>query len=206
MPHNIDSLINNHINNLHYTSVSSTLKQKFFIYQAFLNLNKKYPKEFYEYLHSSKRGYSMLSKIFQEYVRVLEGSFPFSYIKNKKPLIADSISNKDFNPFSGESEFISNIKDNIIKNETKEYYIGSRESYYCKPFYIGKLISIINLNDNRSLLNDVEEYTFNFIKINHKNAPVKVKHLRIPAHYQMGILSHINRIKKKISTELNTNH
>jgi hypothetical protein len=54
-----------------------------------------------------------------------------------------------------------------------------------------------------SLLNNVIDYSFSIIKTNlSPGTKVHVSHLRIPAHYQVGILSHINRIKKNITNSL----
>jgi hypothetical protein len=87
-----------------------------------------------------------------------------------------------------------------IKNNTQEFYIGNRKGAYAKPYYMGKLLSVINKDTKEPILNNVVEYSFNKIKL--KNVPpgtkVIIKHLRVPPHYQMGGMVYVNRIRKKI--------
>jgi hypothetical protein len=84
---------------------------------------------------------------------------------------------------------------------TTELYIGGRKGSYCRNFYIGKLLDVVDIDRNVSIMNSVDDY--NFFSINMKNdikpgTKVYVKHLRVPPHYQMGALVHINRARKSI--------
>lgn len=196
-------LIDDRINVLQYTSVSCTIKQKTFVYQAFANLLKKNPIEMSQYLLDGKRGDRLQPKLFQEYVSILESNLPFTYKTSEGVIQVDSIAHPKFNPFSGVSKFDAIVEENqIIKNKTSELYIGSRKSYYCQPYYIGKLLDIVG-DDGNSLLSNVIDYSFSAIRTNLKpGTKVHVSHLRIPAHYQIGILSHINRIRKSLSDSL----
>lgn len=197
-------LIDDRINVLQYTSVSCTIKQKTFVYQAFANLLRKNPIEMSQYLLEGKRGDRLQPKLFQEYVSILENNLPFTYKTSSGIIQVDSIAHPKFNPFDGLSKFDTIVEDNqTIKNKTSELYIGSRKSYYCQPYYIGKLLDIVG-DDGNSLLGNVIDYSFSTIRTNlPQGTKVHVSHLRIPAHYQIGILSHINRIRKSISDSLN---
>lgn len=198
------NIIKEHVANLHYVNNNGcSAKQKTFVYQAFENLLKRYPNDMSKYLLQEKRGSSLQSKLFQEYVSILENNIPFSYRKGKKLISVDSLNHPKFLPFEGLSKFDAVVDDSRnIKNNTKEIYIGSRKSYYCQSCYIGKLLDVVD-ESGKSLLSNVLEYSFSIIKTNlSPGTKVHVSHLRIPAHYQVGILSHINRIKKQITNSL----
>jgi len=196
-------VIDDHINALQYTSVGCTIKQKTFVYEAFANLLKKYPEDMSSYLLEGKRGDSLQSKLFQEYVAIAEKNLPFSYKTTSGLIQVDSITHPEFNPFEGLSKFDAVVEQNqTIKNNTSELYIGNRKSYYCRPCYIGKLLDVVDMH-GVSWLHAVTDYSFSVIKTNlAPGTKVQVSHLRIPAHYQVGILSHINRIKKSITDSL----
>lgn len=197
------NVIEDHLSTLQYTSVNCTIKQKTFVLQAFVKLLKKYPSEMSLYLTEGKRGNKLQSKLFQEYVSILESNLPFSYKTSNGIIQVDSLTHPSINPFDGISKFDAVVESNqIIKNNTSEIYIGNRKSYYCQPFYIGKLLDVVD-NKGVSWLHAVSDYSFSLIKTNlAPGTKVQVSHLRIPAHYQVGILSHINRLKKSISDSL----
>lgn len=196
-------VIEDHLNTLLYTSVSCTMKQKIFVYKSFESLIKKFPNEMSAYLLEGKRGNKLQSKLFQEYVSILESNLPFSYKTSSGLVHVDSLTHPAVNPFDGISKFDSVVEDNqTIKNKTSEIYIGNRKSYYCQPYYIGKLLDVTDMK-GVSWLHGVTDYSFSLIKTNlAPGTKVQVSHLRIPAHYQVGILSHINRIKKSLSDSL----
>jgi hypothetical protein len=197
------NVIDDQLSTLQYTSVSCTMKQKTFVLQAFTSLLRKYPDEMVPYLTDGKRGNRLQSKLFQEYVSILESNLPFSYKTSSGIIQVDSLTHPSINPFSGLSKFDAVVEDNLtIKNKTSEIYIGNRKSYYCQPFYIGKLLDVVD-DYGISWIHGVKDYSFSVIKTNlAPGTRVHVSHLRIPAHYQVGILSHINRIKKSLSDSL----
>jgi hypothetical protein len=189
-------------NSVPYSSSEFTVKHKILIYNAFDNLLNKYPIEMVNYLFNKNNGYSgFQAKVFQEYIRLLEESLPFSFKKNKQIYTVNSLLDDNLNIFDGISNFTGLVSDKgIIKNSTTEFYIGGRKSAITKPFYIGKLLNVSNKNTKEILLNKVSEYTFSLIKISDivPGTEVIVTHLRVPPHYQMGGMSYINRIRKKI--------
>jgi ribosomal protein L37AE/L43A len=184
-----------------YTSSDFTSKHKYLVYQAISNLLSVYPQDMTEYLLDQSRSGGFQHKIFQEYIKLLERSLPFSFKKNKKIYKIESLLDEQLCLFDGISIFESIITDKLeIKNETKETYIGGRKAAYVKPFYIGKLINIFDKSNNESLLSNVTDYTFSKIKLKEviPGTKVSVSHLRIPPHYQMGGMVYVNRIRKKI--------
>lgn len=185
---------------LNYNSSNFTLKHKVLVYNAFNNLLDLFPKEMSEYLSGSDKSKhnGFQHKVFQAYISLLENEIPFTYKKANKTYKVESL--LDTNLFDGISKFESIVTDkHEIKNETKEFYIGGRKAAYSKPYYIGKLLSIVDMN-NYSLMNNVTNYSFSRIKLTdvEPGAKVIVTHLRIPPHYQMGGMVYVNRIRKKI--------
>jgi hypothetical protein len=195
------SIIETQHNNVPYSSSEFTAKHKMFCYQAFDNLLKKHPLEMVEYLLNSSRSGGFQHKVFQEYIRLLEESLPLIFKKNKKMYKVESLLDENLSLFDGISYFNGMVMDNgIIKNGTKEFYIGGRKAQVTKPYYIGKLLSIMEDKSKKSLMNHVVEYSFSLIKTRDivPGTLVSVAHLRIPPHYQMGGMVYVNRTRKKI--------
>lgn len=198
----IKEIIEAQANNIYYSSSDFTVKHKQYVYNAFSNLLEKFPIEMTQYLSGELNGYAGFQhKIFQEYIRLLEEALPFFITKKRKLYKIDSLLDRSFCLFDGISIFSGSVNEKLnIKNETKEFYIGGRKASYTKPFYIGKLLSVIDVNTNESLLPMVKEYSFSKIKMRDVKfgTPVTVTHLRVPPHYQMGGMVYVNRIRKKI--------
>ena len=184
-----------------YSSSDFTIKHKCLCYQAFSNLLDRHPVEMVGYLLNSTRSGGFQHKAFQEYINLLEASFPFSCKKNNKMYKIDSLLDDHLSLFDGISVFDELVTDKLeIKNGTKEFYIGGRKASYTKPFYIGKLLSLVDKKTKKSLMNNVVEYTFSKIKMKDvtPGTDVTVTHLRVPPHYQMGGMVYVNRVRKKI--------
>lgn len=197
----LKQIINDISINSSFTSCNYTVKQKIIMCQAFLNILDKFPEEMSEYLIKGTRGSSLQNKIFKCYLELLEQSLPFSYVKGNKKYIIDSITDKNLNIFTGLEEFEQYINSqHKIKNNTSNIYIGGRKASYVKPYFIGKLLDVVNIENNCSLLSHVDDYTFSYIKMS-KIVPgtkVKVIHLGVPPHYQMGPMVYLNRIRVQI--------
>lgn len=194
-------IIDSQRNTIPYSSSDSTVIHKSLAYQAFDNLIKKFPSEMIAYLLEASRSGGFQHKIFQEYIRLLEESLPFSFKKNKKVYKIETLLDDNINLFDGISMFEATISDKLsIKNNTKEFYIGGRKAAYTKPYYIGKLLSVEEKHTKKSLIDFVKEYSFSNIKMKGIAAgtEVIVTHLRVPPHYQMGGMVYINRVRKRI--------
>lgn len=182
-----------------YTSHDFTAHSKIIAYKAIKNLLIK-DSGMFDYLINSSRKGGFQNKIFQEYIRLIENSFPFQIKKKNKSIVIDSLLDENLCLFDGISKFKAKVLSNLtIKNNTEEFYIGSKSGYYSQPYYIGKLLSILDENNN-SLMNKVKEYSFSKIKLENiePNINVTVIHLRVPPHYQIGGMSYINRARKDI--------
>lgn len=185
-----------------FKSNDSTRLLKTTMYNAYLNVINQYPDDMIGYLVHQRRNNGYQYRIFQEFVKLLEEQIPFSFLKNGKNYTITSLLDPALSIFAGENSFVSTIdSQHIIENETKELYIGSRKGSYCKPFYIGKVVDVIDQSNGQSLLDQINHYTF--FKICMKNTvsvgtKVSVQHLMIPPHYQMGGMVYLNRIRRAI--------
>lgn len=198
----LQHIIETQSNAIHYNSIHATIKHKQFIYQAFSKLLQQFPIEMTGYLLQTSTSHNGFQhKIFQEYIALLEAALPLIVIKNKKPIKINSLLDNSLSLFDGISVFESIVSDKLsIKNETKEFYIGGRKAACTKPFYIGKLLNVIDKRSKKSLLHLVEEYSFSKIKMRdiEPETEVIITHLRIPPHYEAGQMKTINRVRKKI--------
>lgn len=198
----LNECIESQINLLHYKSNESTLTNKLCMYQAFKNMIERYPDEMISYLVLLNRNVRMQHKIFQEFIKLLEEKIPFSFKKNGKYYEVVSLVDENLCIFDGMSEFKTTIDDSHeIQNLTEELYVGSRKGSYCRPYYIGKVLDVIDIDSSESLMPFVKEYSFFKITMNENikaGTNVLVKHLRIPPHYQMGGMVYLNRIRRAI--------
>ncbi len=188
-------------NNVPYSSSDFTVKHKYLAYQAFDNLLKKYPVEMVNYLLNKSRSGGFQHKVFQEYTMLLEASLPFSFKKNNKFYTVDSLLDENMNLFGGISVFDGVVNERqIVKNNTQEFYIGGRKARIAQPYFIGKLLGVVNKKTKEPIMKHVVEYTFSLIKMKDilPNTEVTVTHLRVPPHYQMGGMVYVNRIRKRI--------
>jgi len=198
----LQEIIETQSNNVPYSSSDATVRHKQYVYQAFSNLLEDFPVEMIGYLlNSSDSHLGFQHRVFQEYIRLLENALPFFVSKNKTMYKIENLLDKTLCLFDGISKFDSVITDKLsIKNGTKEFYIGGRKATYTKPFYIGKLLSVIHYDTKVPLMHLVKDYSFSRIRMRdiEPGTPVIVTHLRVPPHYQMGGMVYVNRIRKKI--------
>ena len=170
-------------NELSYNSHHSTLKLKQIAFNTFLSLGLD----------------ADLYILYQKYIELLEQSFPFYINKRNQLSKIDSLLDDNLKLFDGISIFDGKIKENIISNETEEFYFGKRKSIKPKRFFIGKLLEVKDLETGKSIIDNVLQYDFQNIKINYKDAKVRVTHLRAFPHYEMGVFMYLNQAKRKIN-------
>jgi len=198
----LNECIESQINLLHYKSNESTLTNKMCMYQAFKNIIEKYPDEMISYLVLLNRNVRMQHKIFQEFVRLLEEKIPFAFKKNGSYYEVTSLLDENLCIFDGISEFNAVVNDKFeIPNLTDELYVGNRKGSYCRTYYIGKVLEVIDIGSNESIVDSIKEYSFFKITMKDNIKPgtnIRVKHLRIPPHYQMGGMVYLNRIRRAI--------
>lgn len=196
----IKNIITDQMDMVYYNSSAFTINHKKAAYQAILNLLYKYQTDMINYLVDQNRSGGFQHRIFQEYIKIIEASLPWTYIKNKRAYTITSLVDEELGIFNGISTFNAIVNDKLcIKNNTKEYYIGGRSASLTKPYFIGKILDITDTYGHTHM-HDIDEYSFNTIKMRNvkPNTQVVVTHLRIPPHYQMGGMTHVNRIRKNI--------
>lgn len=201
----IKNIIEEQSNQLAFSKNNYTVPHKLFVYQAIKQLLDLYPEKMTNYLVNNSRSGGFQHKIFQTYINILEKSLPLVVKKKRKFITISNLLDNNLCLFEGISTFHTTVENNLIYNKTEEYYIGGRKASYVKPYYIGKLIGLVNNKTNQSILHLVQEYSFNKIIVKglEDNTPVTVTHLRVPPHYQMGGMVYVNRIKKLIADEAN---
>jgi hypothetical protein len=196
-------IIETQSNNVPYSSSDFTVRHKQYVYQAFGNLLKEFPVEMIGYLlNSSDSRSGFQHKVFQEYIKLLESSLPFFVTRHRKLHRVDHLLDETLCLFDGISVFEGMVNDRLnVKNGTKEFYIGGRKAAYTKPYYIGKLLNVIDSEKKAPLMHLVKEYSFSKIRMCdiEPGTPVTVTHLRVPPHYQMGGMVYVNRVRKKIA-------
>lgn len=195
------NIINDLSSVIEYNSFDFTKKHKYLIFQAIISLLDD--NDLKSYLLNNSKNCNFQHKIFQKYISLLMQNLPFSFRKKSKMITVSSLLDDNLNIFDGISEFISMIDANHkINNCTKEFYIGGREKIISKQYYIGYILNIINIDINKSLMSDINEYNFSQIKMkSESNISVKVSHLRLAPHYSVGALARINSILESIKNE-----
>lgn len=179
-----------------------TRVQKLLMYDAFKFMCQKSPEEMVSYLvHLRQTAEIPLQvRIFQEYIRLIEESLPFMVKKHGQEEEIFSISDPLLGLFVGLSVFDAVVdSDGRIPNDTIETYAGSRMFKQYGSYFIGKLLDVVDLQSNQSVLNCVISNTF--VDITTSLLPgtkVKVTHYRIPPHYEMGNMVLLQRIRKQI--------
>lgn len=196
------SILEQQITAVKRISGNTTKLQKLLMYEAFKMMCEKYPEEMVSYLVHLKQNAEapIQSRIFQEYVSLVENALPFTLEKHGEPIEIISISDPYLGLFIGRSVFDATVKDNgIIPNNTIETYTGSRKFKMFGPCFIGKLIDVVDKTSGKSVLDKVKSY--NFVQIESVLTPgtqVEVTHYRIPSHYEMGALVFLQRIRRHL--------
>lgn len=172
--------------------------KKILMYNAFNMLLESNPEDMLMYITQSKNigDRPIQSLIFQKYVQLVENNLPIELPSGKE---AYSLLDPELELFLGQSEFQSVVRDTyLIHNNTYEGFTGIK----CNgPCFIGWLCDVKNIDTGKSLLNDVEHYTFANIKMKDTVSPgtkVNVVHFRIPPHYEMYSLVLLQRTRRKI--------
>lgn len=208
----INECIDTQIRTLHFRGFPATYVSKLCMYKAFRSALDKFPEEVIPYLSHAGRsggGSKIQSKILQEFITHLENSVPFSYTQKGIKHDITSVLDERLRIFDGESTFDAEVNEQFeIPNLTQEVYVGGRSGYYCLPFYIGKLVDVTDIETGASLLDKVREYSCIKIYMSpidvKPGTKVKIKHLRIPPHYQMGGFVYVNRLKKILTEKVQT--
>jgi hypothetical protein len=182
--------------------------QKVSMYEAYLKITEKFPEEMVSYLVHQKQtaDFPLQSRIFQEYVKIIKDSLPYTIHKSKESYDVFSLTDPRISLFEGISVFDATITDNYtIPNNTVECYLGGRKFKDYGPCFIGLIIDIIDCRNQKSIKDALLNYSFVEINMNKDIAPgtpVTVKHYRILPHYEMGSLTYLQRTRKKIVSKI----
>jgi len=161
-------------------------KHKVFACQAIKNLLSE--KGMVDYLLNNKQSRGFQSKLFQEYLRVIEDSLPLFFEINRKIFKIEDITDCNLPLVYGPQQFEGIVGFNLnIKNTNKD-------------FFIGKLLSVVDKETKIQIMDHVENYSFNKIKVKGLKAGTKVivSCLKTAPHYNITGLNYINRMKKQI--------
>lgn len=186
------------------TNASGTLFQKLSMYEAYQNMLKKCPEDMVSYLVHRKQNteYPIQSKIFQEYVKIIEESLPYDIeISKTEKYTVYSLTDPNIQLFLGKSEFDSVIKSDLcIPNETKETYVGTMTFKNYGPCFIGQVIDVVDKSTGLSIKDKIKNYTFVQIIMEDvlPGTEVTVTHFRIHSHYEMGALVYLQRIRRAV--------
>jgi hypothetical protein len=179
----------------------SKVIKKYLMYQAFESLLKLDPAGMIGYLiHGKSLGERPIqSLIFQKYIQLIESRLPFEVVDDEGNTIeVFSLLDPCLNLFLGTSEYNSYVRESgLVSNNTYEIFVGAK----CNgPCFIGLLCDITDEN-GKSLLSEVEYYTFSNIKMKStvpQNTQVRVTHFRIPPHYEMYSLVNLQRVRRRV--------
>lgn len=179
----------------------SKIIKKYLMYQAFESLLNQDPAGMIGYLiHGKSLGERPIqSLIFQKYIQLIESRLPFEVVDDEGHLIeVFSLLDPCLNLFLGTSEYNSYVRESgLVSNNTYEIFVGAK----CNgPCFIGLLCDITD-ESGKSLLSEVEYYTFSNIKMKStvpQNTQVRVTHFRIPPHYEMYSLVNLQRVRRRV--------
>lgn len=158
-------------------------------------------------LKGSKNSFFPQPLIFQEYCDLILDNLPLTFVQNKKEYLISDYFNPNLNLFLGISSFEEEVTEHFtIKNKTEEKYFGEEDGKDYGKCFLGKIIDIIDLSSNESILSDLESYSFSVINLSEEIAPgtmVRVSHLRIAPSYTLGSLKILQVICSKIRARIN---
>jgi hypothetical protein len=198
----LNECIETQIKQLHYKGNNSTYINKLCMYDAFKNIIEKNPSEMVSYLVLLNRNVKIQHKIFQEFVKILETKIPFSFKRRDKFFDVKSLLDPNLCVFDGISDFNAIVDEkNEIQNNTEELFVGSRDGSFCRPYYIGRVEKVVDIDTGNDITGDIKEYTFFKVvmKENIKSeTKVVVSHMRIVPSYSMNGLANLNKIRREI--------
>lgn len=203
----LKSIMSEQLNKAKLNNNITNIIQKTLMYEAYLSILEKYPHDMVGYLihKRSRTDFPLQSKIFQEYVRIVQDSLPYTMKRGGKEINITSLLDPKLSLFDGISKYEAIVRaDGSIGNQTKERYIGSYigKDYGC--YFIGYILDIIDKTTNKSIKNKINSYSFCEIKMNDvkEGLPVEVTHYRLYPHYEIGSMVWLQKIRKKIISRI----
>jgi len=169
--------------------------KKLLMFKAYRSMVDRQPDDMIAYLvHQSYAGtIPIQSQIFQAYVRIVDNAIPFEIMPGRETFEVYSLQDENLDVFHGLSKYEAVVDDEgSVPNNTQEKHNGNR----C---FIGMVCDVVDDHGN-SLVSKIDHYTFSYIRLAGVPAGTKVRvtHLRLPAHYEMGGLVQLQRVRKAI--------
>ena len=183
-------------------NLPTTKVQKILFYQAFWNLTQEYPEEMISYLvhNNTKSDFPLQARIFQKFLEYLENFLPYSFSTSAGKQEIYSLFDSRLGLFEGESSFQAIVQqDHSIQNLTSERYLSQNLKDY-GPYFLGKIVELKDEN-GKNLLPEIKNYSFVKIQLSNNVLPgtnVFVRHYRLVPHYTMGVLIHLQKIRKHL--------
>jgi len=200
----LKQVLDDQISQVKRTNAVGTMFQKLSMYEAYKNMLDQCPEDMVSYLVHRRQNTEcpVQSRIFQEYVRIIEESLPYDIQINKdEKYTICSLTDPNLQLFLGKSEFNALVgPDGVIPNLTKETYVGSVSFKNYGSCFIGQVIDVVRKNTGESLKNNIKNYTFVQIQMEDilPGTEVTVTHFRINSHYEVGATVNIQRVRKRI--------
>jgi len=200
----LTQVIDEQVESIKRTNAAGTMVQKLRMYEAYKNMLDQYPEDMVSYLVHRKQNadFPIQSRIFQEYVKLMQDTLPFEIKRGDDIYDVLSLTDPNISLFLGVSEFNATVRsDHTIPNCTTESYVGGRKFKDYGPCFIGMIIDVVNRDTGESLKDYVKEYSFVQIKLQSSvktGTKVKVTHYRMPSHYEMGSLVYLQRSRRRI--------
>jgi len=137
-------------------------------------------------------GVSIQARVFQRFVDIVSSSLPI-------PLWGDGerTTLEDSGIFAGRSEFVARAHDGFIPNLTQERYTTGTGNDLGRCF-IGHLLGVENQETGENMMPRVKEYTFARVWGDFPDGPMRVSHLRLFPHYELGPLVALQRARRRI--------
>jgi hypothetical protein len=187
-------------------NLPATKVQKTLFYRAFWDVTQEHPEEMISYLVHNKTNFdfSLQATIFQKFLKHLEDFLPYSFVTSNRKQEIFSLFDSQLGLFDDESSFQAIVqKDFSLPNLTSEHYLSENLKDYGQ-YFLGKIMELKDENGN-NLLSEMKSYSFVKIQFSENIPPgtkVFVRHYRLIPHYTMGILIHLQKIRKHLGEVL----
>ena len=182
---------------------------KISMYEAFDAALEEFPEEMVNYLvNGGQNGdVSIQAIIFQKFVDIIISKLPIIvFIKGIQIKINDLLDDR-LNIFNGKRKFTSFMDHNLIIKKVSQFRIDDGiEIEDNSDNFIGKISKIIN-SKGEDVSHLIDSYSFSNIKMQNSEflkpaEDITVEYYSLRPSYTLGILIHIQRIKKRISDSI----
>lgn len=180
------------------------------MYDAFLKVLDKFPEDMINYLTYGGQNSDMpiQALIYQEFANDMLQKLPFKYFQGNDLVYIDQPTDPRFHLFTGIKEFANFIDSSSVLRKRNGYsYDGDNKTIDNNESFIGKIISATTI-DGKDVSQYIDFYNFTYIRfkydeITKPGTDVLIKYYSLAPNYTIGSMTHLQRIKKKISDSIN---